>query len=808
MLAVSGANLAELEALVAEVSTGDPTETATVSAVNGPRRFVVSGTPAALRRLRTAIEKRSAAETAEIEAKVRGGRPFSPVRRVGARRARLPPPRARPGRRHGPRLGRGLRPRRRPGRAPRPRHLRGDRRLAAPAHRRRRPADPLGRRPRSRRALRQHDRPRAARSRRHRHPRRHLCRSRPALHLRRLGARGGRLVGVRPAPDRPRRRQARRRHRVHPAHRQVADPARRHDPDHRRPRDRRRRRERRPLGRARRWRPGHRGDLRQERRQADRAPRRGPHGAVQHPLPRPLPVEAAGRRPAPAAEGPPRRCSLRRPGDQRRHPRARGRRRHHRGPARGRHHATSCSSPAPSSRSARCWPSPARSTPPSSRTSRAASPAVTTRGRTSTSCCSRRTPTCAPSTTWSSASAAASVRRTAPSTTSPARWATAARRGRHARRRRAHRHRRDGHQGGHHLRRRQAAARRHPRHHLRDGNGGWVGAGRSDGNITSGRSQLGADIHEIDNAASRCGRPARPGRRRRRGRARPQGRADRGDGRHLQALLRRRRRDDLRAVAAPLRRAVRPRHHGPRPLHHRSGLGRLARHHLPRPLRGDAGPRPGARPPRDLRPDRATRRRPRGPDRRHRHARGGVPGGDQLRAAPRRRAVLPRGLPPPGQAGQLRARDRRRRTPLVAVRLAVAGPRRVLRSRPGDRHPRPGGRRRHHRGGRAGRRPARPVRGRDRRRTSAAPTTPSLHAATSRSTVGAGTTLLDAAYAATDVVWAGRVVPNPLHRLRGHLLHASSPDGDHAAVAAGPPLPGRAEAARRPVRRRRAAGCR
>ena len=34
---------------------------------------------------------------------------------------------------------------------------------------------------------------------------------------------------------------------------------------------------------------------------------------------------------------------------------------------------------------------------------------------------------------------------------------------------------------------------------------GWVGAGRSDGGITSGRSQLGADIHEIDNPASRCG---------------------------------------------------------------------------------------------------------------------------------------------------------------------------------------------------------------------------------------------------------------------------------------------------------------
>ena len=39
----------------------------------------------------------------------------------------------------------------------------------------------------------------------------------------------------------------------------------------------------------------------------------------------------------------------------------------------------------------------------------------------------------------------------------------------------------------------------------RDVNGGWVGAGRSGGGVTSGRSQLGADIHEIDNVASRCG---------------------------------------------------------------------------------------------------------------------------------------------------------------------------------------------------------------------------------------------------------------------------------------------------------------
>ncbi|MFT4086833.1 MAG: DUF1729 domain-containing protein, partial [Gordonia sp. (in: high G+C Gram-positive bacteria)] len=34
----------------------------------------------------------------------------------------------------------------------------------------------------------------------------------------------------------------------------------------------------------------------------------------------------------------------------------------------------------------------------------------------------------------------------------------------------------------------------------------WIGAGHSAAGMASGRSQLGADIHEIDNAASRCGR--------------------------------------------------------------------------------------------------------------------------------------------------------------------------------------------------------------------------------------------------------------------------------------------------------------
>ena len=39
-----------------------------------------------------------------------------------------------------------------------------------------------------------------------------------------------------------------------------------------------------------------------------------------------------------------------------------------------------------------------------------------------------------------------------------------------------------------------------------DGTDQWVGAGKAQDGMASGRSQLGADIHEIDNAASRCGR--------------------------------------------------------------------------------------------------------------------------------------------------------------------------------------------------------------------------------------------------------------------------------------------------------------
>ena len=127
-----------------------------------------------------------------------------------------------------------------------------------------------------------------------------------------------------------------------------------------------------------------------------------------------------------------------------------------------------------------------------------------------------------------------------------------------------------------------------------------------------------------------------------------------------------------------------------------------------------------------------------GPDRVRRVARrsgGGaarVRGGLSVRgddaAAPRRRPVLPRGLRPRGEAGAVRARPGRRGPPLVHGRRPLAGPGRPPRRRPGLRHPRPGGRRRHHPRRRAGRRPARPLRGRrdrargDARRASGSPT--------------------------------------------------------------------------------------
>ncbi|ROR89901.1 type I polyketide synthase [Nocardioides aurantiacus] len=76
MLSVAGASVAEVQELL---DTGATDDVAVVAAVNGPRRLVVSGSPAALRAFRAAVEARSAREAAEIEAKSRGGRAFAPV---------------------------------------------------------------------------------------------------------------------------------------------------------------------------------------------------------------------------------------------------------------------------------------------------------------------------------------------------------------------------------------------------------------------------------------------------------------------------------------------------------------------------------------------------------------------------------------------------------------------------------------------------------------------------------------------------------------------------------------------------------
>src|SRR3954447_20817580 len=77
MLAVTGATPAELEDLLVAATSGQ--DAPAIAAVNGPRRVVVSGSPAALRRLRAAIDKRADADAAELEAKTRGGRAFRPV---------------------------------------------------------------------------------------------------------------------------------------------------------------------------------------------------------------------------------------------------------------------------------------------------------------------------------------------------------------------------------------------------------------------------------------------------------------------------------------------------------------------------------------------------------------------------------------------------------------------------------------------------------------------------------------------------------------------------------------------------------
>ncbi|MFC9897607.1 fatty acid synthase subunit beta domain-containing protein [Nocardia sp. NPDC127579] len=80
MVAVSNVDPARLRQVVAEVSAGvDPMAAAVVSIVNGRRRAVLSGTPAQLERVRQRCTAIHDEQTKAREAKTRGGAVFAPV---------------------------------------------------------------------------------------------------------------------------------------------------------------------------------------------------------------------------------------------------------------------------------------------------------------------------------------------------------------------------------------------------------------------------------------------------------------------------------------------------------------------------------------------------------------------------------------------------------------------------------------------------------------------------------------------------------------------------------------------------------
>ena len=243
----------------------------------------------------------------------------------------------------------------------------------------------------------------------------------------------------------------------------------------------------------------------------------------------------------------------------------------------------------------------------------------------------------------------------------------------------------------------------------------WISAGKAQGGMASSRSQLGADIHEIDNAASRCGRlldevagdaEAVAARRDEliaamANTAKPYF-GDTGDMTYLQWLQRYVELaigdgDSTADTAAPdspwladtwrdrfadmLKRAEARLH--PQD----SGPILTAFDDSPEGQALLENPEPGDR--------QAARALPRRRDR---------------EAAPGRRAVLRHAVQDAGQAGQLRARHRQGRPALVAQRLAVAGPRRALHRRRGVHHSRHAVGRGDHPGRRAGRRAAGPLR--------------------------------------------------------------------------------------------------
>ncbi|MFC8042804.1 fatty acid synthase subunit beta domain-containing protein [Nocardia sp. NPDC057353] len=80
MVAVSNVDPEQLRAVVAEVSDGvDPAVAAVVSIRNGRRRAVLSGTPAQIARVRQRCTEIHDAQSAERDAKARGGSVFAPV---------------------------------------------------------------------------------------------------------------------------------------------------------------------------------------------------------------------------------------------------------------------------------------------------------------------------------------------------------------------------------------------------------------------------------------------------------------------------------------------------------------------------------------------------------------------------------------------------------------------------------------------------------------------------------------------------------------------------------------------------------
>ncbi len=239
----------------------------------------------------------------------------------------------------------------------------------------------------------------------------------------------------------------------------------------------------------------------------------------------------------------------------------------------------------------------------------------------------------------------------------------------------------------------------------------WISAGKAQGGMASSRSQLGADIHEIDNTASRCGRlldevagdaEAVAARRDEliaamANTAKPYF-GDVGDMTYLQWLQRYVELaigdgDSTADTASPGSPWIAETW--------RERFAEMLKRSEARLHHQDSGPIE------TLFNDEAVLDTP---GRGDRGAAGALSRRRDPQAAPGRRAVVRHAVQDAGQAGELRTRHRQGRAPVVAQRLAVAGARRPLHRRPGVHHSRHavGGRHRPRR--RAGRRTAGPLR--------------------------------------------------------------------------------------------------